>query len=247
MATKIEWTDEVWNPITGCTKVSAGCANCYAAALANRFWGARKFTDVRIHPERLQKPMSWLKPRRVFVNSMSDLFHEDVSDEAITGIFAVMAAARERGHQFQILTKRAARMHDYISEMVERFGPMPSNVWLGVSAENQACATARIPLLLETPAPLRFVSFEPLLGPVELAPGWTIDKYVGPRLDWVIVGGESGPDARPMGVEWAELVVTDCQAAGIPVFVKQLGGYPDKRDRPADWPEHLRVREYPDA
>ena len=215
----IEWTDKTWNPVTGCTKVSAGCKNCYAERLFPRPYPGRAFTDVRLHPERLRQPFHWRKPRRVFVNSMSDLFHEAGPDEFLDQVFAVMAL-RPR-HVFQCLTKRPERMQRYLNsraksvEYWERqareFGytfkfqwegevigtcpfPLP-NVWLGVSVEDQEAADARIPLLLETPAAIRFLSCEPLLGRIDLR----LDQYK--RLDWVIVGGESGPRARSMDLD----------------------------------------------
>lgn len=167
--TKIEWCDTVWNPVTGCTKVSQGCKHCYAERLANRFWGERKFTDVQVHPERLEDPLKWRKPRRVFVNSMSDLFHKDVPFGFIDQVFGVMARATD--HQFLVLTKRPARMRYFCNHYFnpQDLAPYPLlNVWLGVSCEDQAAADERIPLLLETPAAVRFVSCEPLLGPVDL-------------------------------------------------------------------------------
>ena len=191
--TKIEWATDVWNPVTGCTKVSAGCKNCYAERLAGRFWGKRKFTDVQIHPERLGQPLHWKKPRRVFVNSMSDLFHPDVPDEFLPQVFAVMAIAKQ--HTFIILTKRPERMRDVLSDGIfhEAVGEsiediaaringciahvvdeyfdndaILPNVWIGVSVENQQTAGERIPLLLQMPAAERIVSCEPLLGSIDL-------------------------------------------------------------------------------
>ena len=492
--TSIEWTDATWSPVTGCTKVSAGCKHCYAEGVAKRFWGDRKFTDVQTHPDRLDAPLRWRKPRRVFVNSMSDLFHEDVPDEFIDRVFAVMALAPQ--HTFQVLTKRPERMRAWVSDpetpfrvtramdslhgtpraaeevrpiagfpgyfasshgtiyserrghrrhmrpdygdqgharvqlhregesqrgkrmLVHRlvletfvgqppspdaqgrhldgnprnnaaenlswgeqgdnwgdskrhgthrryskldqatvdairsraaqgesgealgreFGvsgtqvrnivagrqwatkaligwPLPG-VWLGVSAEDQATADERIPLLLETPAAVRFVSCEPLLGPIDVtvlqrSDGWQVDSLRGiyshscdegfdhpaayeevpggPHLDWVLVGGESGPNARPCDVAWIRSIVEQCGEAGLACFVKQLGAVPfvgdgkhthvsgyrgygvvcDQgdpcphcgkhpitqwpslvlRDRkgsdPSEWPDDLRVREFP--
>lgn len=177
MKTKIEWATDVWNPVTGCTKVSEGCRHCYAEGIANRFWGERKFTDVQCHPDRLDAPLHWKKPRRVFVNSMSDLFHKDVSFEFILRMWMTMAAAHE--HTFMILTKRPDRMSRFVNEWLPgAWGlatmslkllnkPIP-NVWLGVTVENQKAADERVPLLLQTPAAVRFVSVEPMLGPVNL-------------------------------------------------------------------------------
>lgn len=369
--TSIEWTDKTWNPATGCSKVSPGCAHCYAEGVADRFWGkqyppvkmlavgphprtgeiaevpyerARKFTDVMTHADRLDQPLRWKKPARIFVNSMSDLFHEAVPDDFIDKVFAIMALARR--HTFQVLTKRPERMRAYVSSRngwgcgvwfaAEKLKPSPpprhwyhaartfgwplSNVWLGVSVENQHFADERIPLLLQTPAAVRFISAEPLLGPVDLkrhlpkplfycarcgkekARSWCepcgtedntpTNEIIG--LDWVIVGGESGPKARRCSAQWVRSVVRQCQRASVPVFVKQLGGnvidrndagfdgcdegsWPEKFDcdhvehningyreeyqgadvrvhlsnrkggDPAEWPEDLRVREFPGA
>lgn len=240
--TKIEWTDETWNPVTGCTKVSAGCKHCYAEGVAKRFWGDRAFTDVRCHPDRLGHPIRWRKPRRVFVNSMSDLFHEDVPDGFITLVFAAMAQAP--WHTFQVLTKRPERalallpgLHLPMTRQFRNFvdyekpvGPWPlPHVWLGVSVEDQDTADERIPLLLQTPAAQHIVSLEPMLGAVDLSgylPGMTWfnhDEPMDKPLDWVIVGGESGPKARPMHPEWARTVRDQCVDADVPFFFKQWG------------------------
>lgn len=326
MSTGIEWTDKTWNPVTGCTKVSAGCKHCYAEVMAKRTFGTlyppvyigptsedeeyrpRQFTDVQTHADRLTTPLSWRKPRRVFVNSMSDLFHEAVPDAFIERVFSVMGLAER--HTFQVLTKRPDRMLAWFqarrfdvkgaailqTEIGECHYAMPwplPNVWLGVSAEDQATADARIPLLLQTPAAVRFVSAEPLLGPIDLSAfcgtalcnedecrqiramaSWPFDGDGIRRcgcgssaviektgIDWVIVGGESGPKARPCDVAWVESIVRQCQTAGVPVFVKQLGAEPrwanveaastaparGKCNDPAEWPEHLRVREFPEV
>ena len=307
MPSKIEWTDETWNPVTGCTKVSQGCKHCYAEGVARRFWGDRKFTDVQTHPDRLDQPLRWRKPRRVFVNSMSDLFHDDVPDKFIDQVFAIMALAKE--HTFQVLTKRPARMLAYLRQVqdvekdMNRWAcaapetypcaafaiedcdwPLP-NVWLGVSVEDQATADERIPLLLQMPAALRFVSYEPALGPVNLWP-WLNDPetysagggfiagdgdWKGPSpIGWIIVGGESGPKARPFDVAWAAQTVGQCKDAGVPCFVKQLGAQPitnndhpisggmdwelgriplkhPKGADPSEWPADLRVQQYPET
>lgn len=321
---KIEWTESTWSPVTGCTKVSQGCKNCYAERMWKRLsapnmpYEGRAFTDVQCHHNRLDKPLRWKKPRRVFVNSMSDLFHEDVPDSFIDQVFAVMALARQ--HTFQVLTKRPARMHEYmtantgnfetghamgrIAHLVESMrddddviGPMPwgrpgerwwplPHVWLGVSIEDQATADERIPLLLQTPAAVRWISAEPLLGPVDfnLDALWCEDcsycedegftepdtgAFVCSRcdssgksddvlIDWVVVGGESGPKARPMALGWAKDIVRQCQTASVPVFVKQMGANPTNREGEpcphikhkkgadmSEWPHELRVREYP--
>jgi len=237
--TSIEWTDATWNPVTGCSKVSAGCKNCYAEAIADRFWaGSRKFTDVMCHEDRLMEPLKWKKPRRVFVNSMSDLFHEDVPDEFIDKIFAVMALADK--HKFQILTKRPSRMQSYVVGLVSR---PPSNVWLGVSVEDQATADERIPLLIETPAAVRFVSYEPALGPVDFSKVPGQSRVVARIPDWIIVGGESGANARPCKVEWIRKAVTQCAAAGVACFVKQDSGIrPGMQGR---IPNELWIKEFP--
>jgi protein gp37 len=168
MGTGIQWTDQTWNPITGCDKISAGCAHCYATDIAKRFWGDRPFSDVQFHPERLQQPLRWRKPRMVFVNSMSDLFHESVTDEQLNQVFDVMAATQY--HTYQILTKRPERMLEFMA--TKKLWPQEKlpNVWLGVTVENQRTADQRIPLLLQTPAAVRFLSCEPLLETVNLMP-----------------------------------------------------------------------------
>lgn len=253
--TTIEWTDATWNPVSGCTKVSQGCKNCYAERVFPRAYPGRIFTDVRTHSDRLDQPLRWKRPRRVFVNSMSDLFHESVPGEIIDRVFAVMALSVQ--HTFQVLTKRPQRMLEWFrsnpyerilrhadvirSELSGRALPQrigvsdPNvvpyrNVWIGISAEDQATADERIPLLLQTPA-VRFVSLEPLLGPVTLNQ-WILSEYgrrqIGakPGLSWIIVGGESGPKARVCDVAWARSLVSQCREAGVPVFVKQIGSQP---------------------
>jgi protein gp37 len=240
--TRIEWATYVWNPTSGCTKVSEGCKNCYAERVAVRFWGDRKFGDVRCHPERLNQPLHWRKPRRVFVDSMSDLFHEDVPVEFIKNVWTTMMNASR--HTFMILTKRPERMNEIVDLLLRDGFRVLRNVWLGVSVENQAAADERIPLLLKTPAAVRFVSCEPLLGPMNLRPYLQLTdvesceildaeqyqpvtdqeiKRSFPKIDWVIAGGESGPDARPMNPEWARSLRDQCQAAGVPFFFKQWG------------------------
>ena len=242
--TKIDWADEVWNPTTGCTKVSAGCKNCYAERIFERFWHGQKFSDVRCYPSRLDQPSHWRKPRRVFVDSMSDLFHEDVPDEFIWKVFETITMGNRR-HTYMILTKRPARMKAWFDAYQERFwhyhapdqsqgeyvsAPWPDPcIWLGVSVENQKAADERIPLLLQTPAAVRFVSVEPMLGAVDLDP--TYRGFFGtlpnqPGIDWVICGCESGPGARPMAPSWVENLRDQCVEAGVPFFLKQilLGG-----------------------
>ncbi len=246
--TKIEWADEVWNPVTGCSKVSDGCQNCYAEKMSHRFkWTEMSWNEknsdqnIKLHPERLELPSKWKKPRRVFVNSMSDLFHENVPFQFIEMVFGVMEEAWM--HTFQVLTKRPQRMLDFMRWYSQRssddivgleWSP-PENVWLGVSVENQKAADQRIPLLLETPAAVRFLSCEPLLGPVDLKewiyPGWDGDirkTIPAPRVTWVIVGGESGPKARPMHPEWARNIRDQCVEAGVPFFFKQWGEWAPK-------------------
>lgn len=227
--TKIEWADKVWNPVTGCTKVSEGCRNCYAELMASRFWKDRKFTDVRCHPERLGQPLDWGKPSRVFVNSMSDLFHKDVPFEFIDEVFHIMRVAEH--HTFMVLTKRPEIMLKFIDWQKKNtvkfdWEAAHKNVWLGVSVENQKTADQRIPLLLQTPAAVRFVSCEPLLGEVDLK-GWIYKNGMWVngqnRINWVIVGGESGKNARPMDESWVQKIQHQCILAHVPFFFKQWG------------------------
>lgn len=286
---KIEWTDATWNFVTGCTEVSPGCDRCYAKTFAERWRGVpghhfEQGFDVRVRPERLRLPMRWLRPRRIFVNSMSDLFHADVPDDFIAQAFAVMAVTPR--HTYQALTKRHSRMRSLLSRekftddvwalamqldgghsVRRRAWPLP-NVQLGVSAEDPHWADIRIPALLETPAAVRFVSAEPLLGPVHLRPGNWIPplgggpkvnlsrpwETPGPSLDWVIIGGESGSGARPMALGWARYLVEQCQDTGTAVFVKQLGsvlgkelGAGPKGGNFESFPEDLKVRQFPEA
>ena len=367
-ATSIEWTDVTWNPVRGCSRVSEGCRHCYAERIAGRFSGAgQKFEGfargltgdyhggtgvartngtwrwtgrVELVPSKLDEPLRWRKPRQVFVNSMSDLFHEALADEAIAAVFGAMALAPQ--HTFQILTKRPGRARAWFDWLRRRAPqdlaslaflcvamaqqamraarpdarvgrldrldgadgagwpwPLP-NVWLGVSVEDQATADERIPLLLRTPAAVRWVSYEPALGPVDFGRyiggpdedgdcvrcglAWSEDvpdcpPGFGPRVDWLVIGGESGPGARPFMVEWARSTIAACRAAGVPVFCKQLGARPllgsvreefdppmrhgrrgvitaritetqlrlasRKGGDPSEWPEDLRVREWP--
>lgn len=299
--TGIEWTDATWNPVTGCSKVSAGCKNCYAKyqawpRLANArgtVYFGRHFEDVKYHVDRLDDPLRWTKPRRIFVNSMSDLFHEKVPFDFIDKVFAVMALAPR--HTFQILTKRPERMREYMArdetrayaigaawnmlgrmprykheDILNRVWPLP-NVWLGTSVEDQETADERIPILLSTWAAIRWISAEPLLGPIDmesiaLLRGYAeITKGFLSALDWVVVGGESGPKARVMDLAWARSIVGQCKRAGVAVLVKQLGAHPyyntdglagtgtnfalklrsTKGGDMDEWPEDLRVREYP--
>ena len=337
--TGIEWTDRTWNPVRGCTRVSEGCRHCYAERQAARYSGpgmpfegfalngsaGPRWTGlVQLITGKLLEPLSWKKPQRVFVNSMSDLFHPDLLDDDIAAVFAVMAACPDI--TFQILTKRPERALSWFRYMQLRGGlgalivdyldrpsrglqnvvkeeaffrawfefdhqhgmnriPLP-NVWLGVSVEDQETADERIVLLLQTPAAVRFVSYEPALAPVDfrsLQPGdppTEINCLAGShgvlrphrgqceRIDWLIIGGESGPGARPFDLAWARDAVAQARAAGVPVFVKQMGSNPidligdanalllnlERRKPlsrhargadPLEWPEDLRVREFP--
>ena len=317
--TNIQWTDSTkWNPVVGCSRTSPGCTRCYAERMAwrlennpqvprydgvakNNGAGPRWTGRVRLIKERLDLPQRWKKPRRIFANSMSDFFHEALTFDDMTLLMEAMDAAG--WHTFQVLTKRAGRLADFAQWYGEDF---PPNVWIGVSVENQEYANRRIPHLLAVPATVRFLSCEPLLGPVDLEarrgsvgddgewvlkqalgdarPLWACPNCQGARyqetdpyaifcdacggtgsgLDWVIVGGESGPGARPMDVRWMEDIVNQCREAGVPVFVKQLGADPycspqpprggtgyvlDLKDSKGgdmhEWPEHLRIREFP--
>ena len=352
MTTKIEWTDATWNPVVGCRRVSAGCEHCYAEVMAYRLEkmgqeryrgltvlgkaGRRWSWGIRLVPEVLDKPLRWRKPRMVFVNSMSDLWHEAVPFEYIAAVFGVMAAAPQ--HTFQVLTQRPERMLEWFEwawsqnqrsredivceahalEALAAVGvdtqggfangadswPLP-NVWIGVSCENQETADARIPLLLQCPAAVRWVSAEPLLGPIDfdpprcdsceahdIAPGsaageaaWCLEcdseasfgHWMGDvdcEINWVVVGGESGRGARDCDVAWVRYIVDQCRAADVPVFVKQLGAvsvahmaassaengswetpaiqrthrfHHPKGGNPEEWPEHLRVRQWPEG
>jgi protein gp37 len=339
----IAWTDESWNPVRGCSRVSEGCRNCYAEVVAGRFCGPglpyeglaiRKKSgsqwtgEVRMVPEHFADPLRWTRPRRVFVNSMSDIFHEKLTNREIAAVFGIMAAAPH--HTFQVLTKRPKRMRewfDWISSISGRDAagngvrmpvnaimscaahandiatspkdkdailrayngsmstvwPLP-NVWLGVSTEDQETANERIPLLLQTPAAVRFISAEPLLGPIDLchvvhdATGRNALRVNSPamglqpaerHLDWVIIGGESGPRARICNVRWMSSIVEQCLQADVAVFVKQLGSQPsvvdpigilgEKTSLDTRWPitdskggilkefpSDLRVRQFPE-
>ena len=319
--TKIQWTDRTWNPVRGCARVSPGCEHCYAERVAYRFngegqpyegltvlgkKGPRWSGEARFIPSALGEPSKWRKPQRIFVNSMSDLFHDDVTNEQIAAVFGVMAACPQ--HTFQVLTKRPARMVEWfqwvsgkpgfsnplqaccmsaldferehhsrgdagplhIDRCADPEGPWPlPNVHLGVSCENQETANKRIPVLLQTPAALRFISAEPLLGPVNLTEvGVTLCRdalrvdcekqglwHAERHLDWVIVGGESGSGARPCSSDWIVDIVGQCRRADIACFVKQLGSYAfghsniRLKDRKGgditEWPPELQVRQMP--
>lgn len=213
MATGIKWTTETLNPVVGCTKVSPGCKYCYAEAVTKR-WPARfpqGFATVTLKPDRLLVPHTWRKPRLVFVNSMSDTFHPSVPTEYLESMWRVFAETPQ--HTYQILTKRPERMAE-LCHWETGILPYLPNVWLGVSAERQQEWDARVPLLHNTMAPVKFVSCEPLIGPINI---WRLTPYI----HWLIVGGESGPGRRPMDKEWARNIQQQCQAAGIPFFYKQ--------------------------
>lgn len=215
----IRWTYATWNPLTGCTKVSAGCKNCYAERMARRLQaiGAPRYANgfaLTLHPESLDLPRRWRKPRTIFVNSMSDVFHEAVPEEFIARIFEVMASCPQ--HTFQMLTKRSGRLR----ELAKRL-PWPDNIWMGVTVENVQ-AIPRVEDLRRVPAAIRFLSCEPLLGPLEKLP---LDG-----IGWVIVGGESGPFARPMREEWVLSILQQCRTAGVPFFFKQWGGVNRKKN-----------------
>jgi protein gp37 len=305
--TKIEWTDATWNPIAGCSIVSPGCKNCYAMRTANRFSaikghkyeGTAKSVNglpvwtgkINLVEKDLQIPLHWREPRRIFVNSMSDLFHEDVPFYFIDNIFSVINLSRN--HTFQILTKRTERMLEYMTSRKQSGGcvfldtveipettdaqadelrrgiiwPLP-NVWLGTSIEDQKRADERIAHLLACPAAIRFISQEPQLGPIKyreewLAPVFAADDWRffepgGRGVDWIIIGGESGPGARPFDLKWARSTIEQCADFGVACFVKQLGSFPtisngdqlmleDKKGGdPSEWPEDLRVRQFPE-
>ena len=258
----IEWTDATWNPVRGCTAISPGCAHCYAETFSERFRGVKDHPyeqgfDLRLVPAKVREPLSWTRPRRVFVNSMSDLFQDGVPETFILDIYSTMQEVH--WHTYQVLTKRHERARDVLRWVERKFAdagqafPLP-NVWQGVSVENQEWADERIPVLMQTPAAKRFISAEPLLGPIDI-----VGQLVGPcarcgmsdlecaalrseaggddgaccplcrhhnSLDWVIVGGESGAGARPFDVAWARDIVKQCRGAYVPVFVKQFGARP---------------------
>ena len=314
----IEWCDATWNPATGCTKASAGCDHCYAETEAQRRWSGRSFEDIRFHEDRLAMPLRWQRRRRIFVNSMSDLFHPKISDGQIMRVLDVMFRAYR--HTFLVLTKRPERMRRFMrawgdvsgedfgkpklvrgpeatraahpsprgqlfADMLEAMGTPPPgaayptfdwmegmngwpaypvNTWLGVSVEDQKTADRRVPVLLDTPAAVRFLSVEPLLGPVELTAEHLHRDRAGDgepddrkTIDWVIVGGESGPAARPCDTAWVRQLVEQCTKAGVPVFVKQLGRRPTGDALEGDagpkggnfeaFPADLQRREMPEA
>ena len=219
---KIEWTETTWNPVTGCTKITRGCDNCYAERFAERFRGTPGHPyepgfDLTLRPERLSQPLSWKRPRMIFVNSMSDLFHKEVPTDFIDKVFDTMEKAD--WHVFQVLTKRSPIMRDYLRH---RYGSRlaPRHIWCGVSVEDNKAA-ARIRHLQDAPITTRFLSIEPLLGPVG-----DIDIE---GVSWVIVGGESGPGARPMDADWVREIRDNCLSSEVPFFFKQWGGVFKKR------------------
>ncbi|MBN2000106.1 phage Gp37/Gp68 family protein [candidate division KSB1 bacterium] len=217
--TKIEWTETTWNPVTGCTKISSGCKYCYAERMARRLkaMGQERYRngfDVTLHYDSLQQPSKWVKPRIIFVNSMSDLFHEDIPFEFISKIFHTMEQCPQ--HIFQILTKRTSRLTTLASKLY-----WPENVWMGVSIENEA-TVYRLNDLQQVPSFIRFISFEPLLGPLE--------NLILEGIHWVIVGGESGPGARPMRIDWVESILNQCDQQQVEFFFKQWGGVQKKKN-----------------
>lgn len=269
--TEIEWADATWNPVRGCTKISAGCKFCYAERFAERFRGVpghafEQGFDLRLVPEALGLPLTWKKPKRIFVNSMSDLFHEDIPFEFISEVWDIMA--RAHWHTYMILTKRSKRMVAYfewlkqgmkvrgLDEWWKGVDPLPQ-IWLGVTTENQMAADERVTDLLQCPAAVRFVSYEPALGPLDLtaikqdlgeglfgdALSWHHMPYNGgnkrpyPKIDWVICGGESGSGARPMHPDWARKLRDQCAEAGVPFFFKQHGEW-----APGECADHPQTR-----
>jgi protein gp37 len=221
--TKIEWTDATWNPVRGCTKISPGCKHCYAEAFAERFRGVRghpyeRGFDLRLVPHKLLEPFSWTKPSMVFVNSMSDLFHEEVPDEYIVRVARVMMEAN--WHTYQVLTKRSERLMKMLNDTL-RFATLTEHIWWGVSVEDKRYGKPRIDHIRQTPARIKFLSVEPLLEDLEF-----VDLS---DIDWVIVGGESGPGARPMKEEWVRNLLLCCRMRDVPFFFKQWGGTQKKK------------------
>lgn len=230
----IEWTEATWNPVTGCTKLSEGCRNCYASALAKRLhaMGNQRYLngfDVTLHHDLIELPLSWKKPKRIFVNSMSDLFHIDVPSDFIKSVFDTMVKAH--WHTFQVLTKRSDRLLELSSEL-----PWPSNVWQGVSLEDKR-VIHRINDLRKTPAKIKFLSIEPLIGPLHNL------NLIG--IDWVIVGGESGFGARPMNLEWVRSIRDQCIEQNVAFFFKQWGGV--QKHRTGRTLDGLIWDQYPDS
>ena len=228
----ISWTTHTWNPVTGCTQVSPGCDHCYALRIAERFRGGKAWPngfDVTLRPRRLQEPLQWRDPAYVFVNSMSDLFHKDIPDDYLRQVWDVVLQADH--HTYQVLTKRAHRMAHKIRSLSLA---LPDHIWLGVSAEDQRMADSRIPSLLDVPAAVRWVSAEPLLGPVDLG------RYLD-GLDWVVVGGESGPGRRPMDYDWARTLRDQCAQSAVPFFYKQGNNHRPGQDSELDGQVHQEM------
>lgn len=216
-STAIEWTDVTWNPVTGCTKISAGCDHCYASRFSERFRGTPGHPfetgfDLTLRPQRIEQPLSWRKPSMVFVNSMSDLFHKEIPRDFISSVFDTME--RAHWHTFQILTKRSSLMRNFLRKRYGD-GTAPAHMWFGVSVEDGS-KKSRIEHLREAPAGVRFLSIEPLIAP--------IGRVDLTNIDWVIVGGESGPGARPMQADWVREVRDQCEDQGVAFFFKQWGG-----------------------
>ena len=286
--TKIPWTDESWNPVIGCTKIAGGCKNCYAEKMAKRFWKQWGLLTpphhfgVKWFPERLDIPLHWRKPRKVFVCSMSDLFHPGVPVEFQMRVFNVMGRAKH--HVFQILTKRPERMNIFVTELYKTFEKFPKdyrpqipypNIWLGTSISTQADADKNIPILLQIPAAVRFLSIEPMLEPICLSniscmradseAGWEgshggypylncltgreytvlVGNDTNYKIDQVIIGCESGPKARLCSIEVIRDAVRQCKDAGVACFVKQIPLNGKCSKNPSEWPEDLRIQEYP--
>lgn len=271
MPTKIEWAEETWNPVTGCSPISEGCRNCYAARMAKRLAGRCGYPEgepfrVTLHPDKLDQPMRWKKPRMIFVCSMGDLFHEDVPTTFIDQVLEIIASCPQ--HTFIALTKRPENLEHKIYGITPDNpyrllggGDYLPNLWLGVTAENQQRADERIPVLLQIPAAVRFVSVEPMLGPVDLTKislgpnghgltfyhnslnGWSTGYNAEThkqkvsrndqfsRLDWVICGGESGPGARPMHPDWVRSIRDQCRDAGVAFYMKQMGSAWNKKGK----------------
>lgn len=269
---KIAWCDASWNPIIGCSKISEGCDHCYAETMARRLgaMGRQEYLEVltashapgnpfykdgwngktTLIESRLEQPLGWKRPRRIFVCSMGDFYHQTVQLEWNVEVFRIIERCPH--HTFMILTKRPG----WMTEHLELRHAVPANAWLGVTVENQEWAVRRLPVLLRTPAVVRWVSLEPLLRPVDITrylAEWT-RKKVGdadyrqniPALDWVVVGCESGPNRRPCPLAWVEGVVEQCREAAVPVFVKQINLNGRVSRDMTDWPEHLRVRQWPE-
>jgi protein gp37 len=247
---KIEWTDASWNPARGCTKISPGCKHCYACTFSERFRGVaghpfEQGFDLRLVPEKLDEPLRWKKPRKIFVNSMSDVFHKDIDDDYIIRVAKVMLEAN--WHTYQVLTKRSERMRDLLNSKLALAAKAP-HIWWGVSVEDKKYGVPRIAHLQAAKVAVRFVSAEPLLedlGSVNLT-----------GINWLIVGGESGHGARPFHLDWARTLIRECQRQHVACFVKQVGRQPwdggqrlklasAKGGDPSEWAVDIRVREYP--